>query len=231
MSTSLKKFGKSKWMGYRDQHLVELCRNKKIVHFGCTDWPYQFEQIQKGNLLHSKLIETTKEVIGVDIDSNGINELKKIYPNQHFITGDVSRKNNLVEEILTFKPDILLIPDVLEHIEDSRTFLSAIAVILRESQSIAIFTTPNSNSLKTYLPIFLNLDFTHPDHCLLHNEFTISHMLKDSEINISAINYLSRDISSKYGTLFQVMSFPIDLLSRIFPRLADTLIVVTEPTK
>jgi hypothetical protein len=56
-------------------------------------------------------------------------------------------------------------------------------------------------------------------------------MLKDSEINISAINYLSRDISSKYGTLFQVMSFPIDLLSRIFPRLADTLIVVTEPTK
>lgn len=228
MSTSIKKFRKSKWLGYRDSHLLEICKNKKIVHFGCTDWPYQIEQIANGNLLHSKLINTANSVIGIDVDSEGIAELQRTYKDHLFIEGDISTSESTKNEILKFKPDILLIPDVIEHIENSRLFLSAINELMKKTKCIAVITTPNANSLKTFLPVFFNLDFTHPDHCLLHNEFTITHVLKDSDVKISEINYLSRDIAPKYGVILKILSLPIDLISRFLPRFSDTIIVVTE---
>jgi hypothetical protein len=97
--------------------------------------------------------------------------------------------------------------------------------VLSETNATAIFTTPNAFALKTFIPIFFGLDFTHPDHCLLHNEFTISHAMNDANLKIIKVGYLSRDISERYGTLLQFISRPFDWFCKLFPRFADTLYV------
>jgi len=121
--------------------------------------------------------------------------------------------------------DYILIPDVLEHIENSRDFLVGIQKVLLGSNCKAIFTTPNAFAIKTFLPVFFGLDFTHPDHCSIHNEFTIQHAMNDANLKVIKLNYLSRNISQRYGPILQLISKPFDWFCRIFPRFADTLCV------
>jgi hypothetical protein len=114
---------------------------------------------------------------------------------------------------------------VLEHIENSRDFLVGIEKVLSKTNAIGIFTTPNAFALKTFIPVFFGIDFTHPDHCSMHNEFTIEHAMSDANLKIQRIGYLSRDISDRYGLLMQLVTKPFDWFCRFFPRFSDTLYV------
>jgi hypothetical protein len=220
-----KRFCKSEFLGDKTKHLLSVSSNKVVVHLGCTDWPNQIEQISKQNLLHIKILNATKKVIGVDVDVDGINHLQKLYPEKDFICGDVSTSNKVQQELIDYFPDYLLVPDVLEHIENSRNFLVAIEKVLSKTGATAVFTTPNAFALKTFIPALFGVDFTHPDHCSIHNEFTILHAMNDANLQIIKVGYLSRDISERYGLLMQLITKPFDWFCRLFPRFSDTLYV------
>lgn len=224
MTTYSKKFPKSKLLGNRDDYLLSIVKGKKVVHFGCTDWPNQIEQIKNGSLLHLKLREDSAEIVGVDVDIDGINHLIDILPSDTLLNGDIANSSKLRDEIVKLAPDIILVPDVLEHIENQREFLSALHDIQERTGAVSYITTPNAFALKTFLPLFIGKDFTHVDHCLMHNEFTLLHTLKDANYNSIKINYLARNISGRYGLLAQIASAPIDLFSRLLPRFSDTLL-------
>jgi 2-polyprenyl-3-methyl-5-hydroxy-6-metoxy-1,4-benzoquinol methylase len=219
------------FVGERDRFLTEKSKNKHIVHIGCTDWPDQVSQMQKGNFLHSKLVKVTKNVVGVDIDVQGIANLEVSYPQEKFITGDIGTDTDVQDKIIQLAPDIIVIPDVIEHVENAREFLSGLKYCLdsingrRASQTIAIITTPNAYALKTFLPSLVGLDFTHPDHCLLHNEVTIRHALNDSDLKVHSIAYSRRSIRARYGFFASVITIPIDFIGKFIPRFSDTLIV------
>lgn len=225
MSSYAKSFSKSKFLGDKTKHLVSISSNKNVIHFGCTDWPNQIEQITNQNLLHIKLLAVAKKLVGVDVDFEGLNHLQLLYADKDFLCGDISTSREVQQELINYQPEYLLIPDVLEHIENSRDFLVGIEKVLSKTGAIAVFTTPNMFALKTFIPVFFGLDFTHPDHCSVHNEFTIVHALNDAGLEIVKISYLSRDISDRYGFFMQSFTRPLDWFCRFFPRFSDTLYV------
>ena len=225
MSSYAKKFGKSKFLGDKTNYLKTLSAGKVVAHLGCTDWPNQIEQISKQNLLHTKILDVAKTAVGVDVDVDGLSHLQQLYSNESFLCGDVSSSNQIQQELIDLYPDYILIPDVLEHIENSRDFLIGIEKVLSKTNAIGIFTTPNAFALKTFIPVFIGIDFTHPDHCSMHNEFTIEHAMSDANLKIQRIGYLSRDISDRYGLLMQLVTKPFDWFCRFFPRFSDTLYV------
>jgi hypothetical protein len=186
----------------------------------------------KGNFLHSKLLKTARTVTGFDIDTEGISSLHLHFPMEKFIVGDIATDPEVRGALIKLAPDVVVIPDVLEHIENAREFLLGLKSCLDEinvrkesDKTIAIFTTPNSYALKTFLPSLLGLDFTHPDHCLLHNEFTIRHVFADSGLKLHSVSYAKRSIRARYGYFASLITIPIDLIGRVFPRFSDTLIV------
>jgi hypothetical protein len=61
VSNYSKRFQETKYLGDKARRLQELSNNKIVVHLGCTDWPNQIEQIHKKNLLHLKLMESSKK--------------------------------------------------------------------------------------------------------------------------------------------------------------------------
>lgn len=225
MSNYTKKFSKSKFLGDKSEYLETLAAGKVVIHLGCTDWPNQIEQILKRSLLHIKLLSVADHVVGVDVDEVGISHLKKLYENEDFLCGDISSSSEIQQSLIDYSPDFLFIPDVLEHIENSRDFLVGIEKVLSNTNAIGVFTTPNAFSLKTFIPVFLGLDFTHPDHCSMHNEFTIIHAMTDANLRVERIGYLSRDISERYGLFMQIVTKPFDWFCQLFPRFADTLYV------
>ncbi len=82
----------------------DLCRDKKVLHIGCSDWPI-FNP--KGNM-HIFLSEFCKELHGVD--PNGIEELIKHYPEGKYF-------KNLTEPMLRqTEYDVVLVPNIIEHL-------------------------------------------------------------------------------------------------------------------
>ena len=225
MSSYAKKFGKTKFLGDKTFYLKSLSVGKVVAHLGCTDWPNQIEQISKQNLLHSEILLAAKTAVGVDVDVDGLNHLQKIYADEVFLCGDISSSGEIQNSLIMLRPDYVLIPDVLEHIENSRDFLVGIEKVLSNTNAVGVFTTPNAFALKTFIPVIFGLDFTHPDHCSMHNEFTITHAMNDADLSIQRIGYLSRDISDRYGLLMQFITKPFDWFCRFFPRFSDTLYV------
>jgi len=225
MSSYAKRFSRSNYLGDKSKLLETLSSGKVVVHLGCTDWPNQVEQISKQNLLHIKLLKVARHAVGVDVDMDGINHLKQLYEKEDFICGDISTSTEIQRNLINLEPDFLFIPDVLEHIENSRDFLMGIEKVLSGTNATAIFTTPNAFALKTFIPVFFGLDFTHPDHCSIHNEFTIIHVMKDANLKVKTVNYCSRDISERYGMFLQIVTKPFDWFCHVFPRFADTLYV------
>ena len=225
MSSYTKRFSKSKYIGDKSIKLEALSTSKVVVHLGCTDWPNQIEQITKNNLLHIQIMAVAKYVVGIDVDADGINHLQKMYIKNDFICGDISNSTVIQRNLIDLQPDYILAPDVLEHIEYSRDFLKGIEAVLSRTKAIGVFTTPNAFALKTFIPAFFGLDFTHPDHCLIHNEFTISHAMNDANLRILKIAYVSRNISERYGIFMQVITKPFDWFCYLFPRFADTLYI------
>jgi hypothetical protein len=223
---------KNIYLGERDNFLINESRDKHIAHIGCTDWPDQISQMLTDNFLHSKLLKTARTVTGFDIDIEGISSLCLHFPMEKFIVGNIATDPEVRGVLIKLAPDVIIIPDVLEHVENAREFLLGLKSCLDEinvgresNKTIAIFTTPNAYALKTFLPSLLGLDFTHPDHCLLHNEFTIRHVFADAGLRIHSVSYAKRSIRARYGRLASIVTIPIDLIGRLIPRFSDTLIV------
>jgi hypothetical protein len=219
------------FVGERDKFLSHISRDRSVVHIGCTDWPDQISQIQKGNFLHIKLLKVARIVVGLDIDIQGVANLQLTYPKENFIVGNIGTDTEVQNKIIKLAPEVIVIPDVIEHVENAREFLSGLKHCLDSinvrgaNQTTAIITTPNAYALKTFIPSLVGLDFTHPDHCLLHNEVTIRHVLNDSALKIHSISYARRSIRARYGLFASLITTPIDFIGRVIPRFSDTIIV------
>ena len=44
----------------RERFIIDCCKDKKVLHLGCADWPYTEERIQDGSWLHEKISNVTK---------------------------------------------------------------------------------------------------------------------------------------------------------------------------
>ncbi|MGH7908945.1 MAG: class I SAM-dependent methyltransferase [Thermodesulfobacteriota bacterium] len=92
-------------------------KNKTICDIGCGT----------GFFVDFYCLKGARDIFGVDITNISIENLKREYPEYHFIKEDVS-SNSLLSEI-SCKFDILNVFDVLYHIMDDKAFELAIANI------------------------------------------------------------------------------------------------------
>jgi hypothetical protein len=56
----------------RVEFIKNICREKKVLHLGCTDAPFTQDSIEKEKLLHFSLKEISKELYGFDINKEGL---------------------------------------------------------------------------------------------------------------------------------------------------------------
>lgn len=218
--------GDPKYLGMRDTFIMSKCTGKKVLHVGCTDWPFVEVSVNNGTLLHGKLMENTGALIGIDIDEVGLSYLTVALPGL-YIHGDLS-KEEVRSNIAIYPVDIILVPDVLEHVPNQYEFISGLLLTAHELHAKLIITTPNQYSLKAMLASLLGLDFTHTDHRLIHNQSTLQTAIA-VDFNLPKdhveIDYASRDITARYGKLMSLLSRLIDRVFFLKPYLADTIVV------
>jgi predicted TPR repeat methyltransferase len=75
----------------REKYILDACRNQKVLHLGCADWPFTKDRIVKNKLLHESIQNVAAHLSGVDLSSEGIQIMKDSgYKNIHLANSESS---------------------------------------------------------------------------------------------------------------------------------------------
>jgi len=131
----------------KDQIILQYCKDKSVLDVGCVgqDWSYQSE-----DWLHSKIKKTARSIIGVDIDREGIADLQK--KGFNIVHADELEK-------LNEKFDIVLMSDVIEHVDNPVDFIR-FYIRFASEEGLLLITTPNATRLRTFVEILTTTTYS-----------------------------------------------------------------------
>lgn len=164
--------------------LAALCQGKHVLHLGCADAPITDVR----NSLHLFLQGFATRLDGHDLDPDALDLLRP-----HVTKGALF--TSLADAVEDY--DLVLIPEVLEHVDNVRAFLADIDQLkCRE----IIITVPDAYSCMSRHFEYLAggrtfLEAVHPDHNCWYSPYTLQNVLrKYTNWTINAICFLG-DIS------------------------------------
>lgn len=150
----------------RVDYFFPLCKDKSVLHFGCTDYPI-FNPL---NNLHIQLSSLTQKLHGFDIDIKGIEELKKHVDQPYFSN---------FEELKFNKYDVCLIPETIEHVDNIQLFLQSLQFVNADT---FIITGPNcfapEHMIRNTFENGVYTEIIHPDHNCWFSPFTLKNVVE-----------------------------------------------------
>ncbi len=205
--------------------IKSICEGKKVLHLGCTNWPYTVDAIEAGTLLHKDLAEVSGELYGFDFDQEGIDVLtSKGFDN--LFQADLEKLNE-VDLHETF--DVIIAGEMIEHLNNPGLFLNGIKRFMGPGTQLVI-TTINAYSAMRFFVYGLRgrggvLEPVHPDHVAYYSYSTLKLMLDRHGFHVS--NFLFYDIGDEHRPHNgKLRNFINDICVKIAPQWADGVIAV-----
>lgn len=159
----------------RDNTIVELCRSKNVVHFGCVDYPLLEERIRSGQLLHLKLMSSASRIWGVDLDADGITKLSEKYNVPDLLVGNIENLGPIQDRF--GKIDMVVAGEIFEHLNNVGLALSEIYKILQPN-GLLVVTVPNALALRIWFHSLRRRENVHPDHVCYFSPYTLWSLLR-----------------------------------------------------
>src|ERR1044072_1461672 len=169
----------------RVQFIKDACRGRKVLHLGCTNWPYTAEALENNSLLHLELNDLASELWGLDFDQKGLDVLagKGI---THLYRADLEKLDELdINE--TF--DVIVAGEIIEHLNNPGLFLRGIQRFM-DARSTLLITTVNAYCGFRLLYYALRgkgglSEPVHPDHVAYYSYSTLSLLVKRAGLDVS----------------------------------------------
>ena len=205
--------------------IKSLCEGKKVLHLGCTNWPYTQDAIEAGTLLHKDLAAVASDLYGFDYDQQGIDFLTSKGFGQLF-QADVERLQD-VKLNETF--DVIVAGEMIEHLNNPGMFLEGIKRFMN-GNTLLVITTINAYSGMRFFVYGLrgrggNLEPVHPDHVAYYSYSTLKLLLE--RFGFQLANFTFYDIGSEHRPHNgKLRNFVNDICVRIAPQWADGVIAV-----
>ena len=146
--------------GHSWEYCKDLCIDKKVLHIGCSDFPFDNS---KGTL-HGYLSPIANELHGCDI--NGIEEMKKHYPGIYF---------NSIDEV-NEQYDVILVPNIIEHLNNPGLFIGKLFDISFNSMFVLVPNCSVIEQSKYDKGVFT--EKIHPDHYAWYSPYTLYNLFK-----------------------------------------------------
>lgn len=205
----------------RTRYLTDLCRDQRVVHLGCADWPYTERRLAEGTLLHEHLSAVSREIVGVDLSVEGLKLLRNHRPDWKLIEAD-----GLTYEP-DFEPDIVILSELIEHVEDPGTLLRQVRSWATPHTKLAL-TTPNAYSMKGALRAAMGREYAHPDHVVMFSTKTLTALLERAGWTVDSISYYhvqsERALACAASKIVQIAAATI-----LSNRIGDGIIALARP--
>lgn len=209
----------------RVEFIKKMCEGKKVLHLGCTDYPFTEQNIKNKMLLHFELQKHASELYGFDFDQKGIDILSNAGVKNLF-RADLEKLEE-VELDETF--DVIIAGEMIEHLSNPGLFLRGIKRFMNEKTNLVI-TTINAYSGMRFLIYGLRgrggeREPVHPDHVAYYSYKTLS-LVVDRE-NLVIKDFVFYDLGLEHRPHNHwVYNFLNDVSVKISPALSDGVIAV-----
>lgn len=181
----------------REQFLINVVKDKKIIHLGCLDHVPVIEGKIANNIwLHKNLSEVAQKCIGFDINESGVKYVHDMFGIDNVYCEDIVK--NASQNIINDKWDYIIAGEVLEHISNPVMFLEKIKTNYSGIVEKIVITVPNilcENRLKSAQKGF---EIINTDHRYWFTPYTLLKVVCDSGITPISIEFKNRMSLSKY---------------------------------
>jgi 2-polyprenyl-3-methyl-5-hydroxy-6-metoxy-1,4-benzoquinol methylase len=141
-----KKIREKKELLIKNRLILDFCKEKEVLDVGCVGQDIDYSN---PNWIHSQVKEIAEELAGVDINIDGIKELNSMgYNISHYNELNYSKKF-----------DVILMLDVIEHVDNPVEFIKNYQQFLKEDGKMVI-TTPNSNRAINFINILFKNEYS-----------------------------------------------------------------------
>lgn len=203
----------------------EACRGKRVLHLGCTNWPYTLESLEHNMLLHRELEQIADRVVGFDADEQGIETLRE-NGSVNLHTADLERLD-LLELDETF--DVIVAGEMIEHLNNPGLFLNGIKRFMNAETDL-VLTTINAYCGMRFWQYGLKgkrgtQEPVHPDHVAYYSYSTLKLLIERHEMRVE--KFLFYDIGKEHRPHVRWhLKFINDVSVAIAPQWADGMIAV-----
>ena len=181
----------------REAAITEIIRNMEVIHIGCSDHIQIINDKLKTNTwLHKLISENAKKCIGIDIDKESIEFIKKELGYQNVFHGNILTDE--FKEIKECRWDYAVFGEIIEHLDDPVNFLRVFKTRYGENVSRFIITVPTVYNQRQFTNMINYREVINSDHRYWFTPFTISKVLVSAGYNPEKIiysNLLSLNIS------------------------------------
>jgi hypothetical protein len=201
------------------------CRGKKVLHLGCTNYPYTKESLENNILAHLEIEKVAKELYGFDFDQKGIDILLEAGGKNLFLADLEKLEEVPLEE--TF--DVIIAGEMIEHLSNPGLFLKGIQKFMNARTNLVI-TTINAYSAMRFMIYGLRgrggaIEPVHPDHVAYYSYKTLSLVIERE--NLQVRDFLFYDLGHEHRKFnhwfYNVFN---DASVKLFPQLSDGVIAV-----
>jgi 2-polyprenyl-3-methyl-5-hydroxy-6-metoxy-1,4-benzoquinol methylase len=166
----------------RQDFIVARCRGKRVLHLGCVDAGLLDVRFERGEHLHQKLAGVSRDLWGVDIDTEGIEFLRR-KGFEKLVQGDVSQLDQL-DELRDTSFDVIVASEVIEHLLNPGLMLASVRKLMVAGGTDLIVTVPNAFRIDTLLRLLRGIEYVHPDHNYWFSYRTITNLLRKTGFDV-----------------------------------------------
>lgn len=210
---------------HRVEFIKQACAGKKVLHLGCTNWPYTQDSIENNMLLHSELAKTASELYGFDFDQEGIDVLEKAGMTNLY-QADLEK---LDEVDLNETFDVVIAGEMIEHLNNPGLFLHGIQRFMSPGTQLVI-TTVNAYAAVRFALYGLAgkkgvNEPVHPDHVAYYSYKTLKLIVERSGLEV--IDFKFYDIGPEHRQFNRwYLNLINDVAVGMSPQLSDGVIAV-----
>jgi hypothetical protein len=171
--------------------LVQLTKNKNVVHLGCLDHqPLIDDKIARKQWLHKELTENCKECIGIDVDQPTKDFVSNKYGFNNIIISDFTKE--ALPQITQKQWEYAVLGELLEHIDNPVAFLTSIKKNYSGYIKQIVITVPNAWTRTTMRMADQSIEIINSDHRYWFTPYTLSKVMFHAGINTEEIYFTNR---------------------------------------
>ncbi|MEN3008909.1 methyltransferase domain-containing protein [Pseudothermotoga sp.] len=157
----------------RFELLEKLLGNKTVIHIGFADHKdLILKKIENNTWLHKRLIEISQKCVGIDIDCETVEFVRKKLSIPNVFCLDIMEAD-LPIEILSAHWDCVLLGEIIEHVNNPVQFLTNLRKKFLGLVDSVIITTPNALRISNFEFALKGSEVINSDHRYWFTPYTL----------------------------------------------------------
>ena len=157
----------------RIEFIARACEGFRVLDLGAMDETAWAAKRGRGTWLHEEIGGSARAVDGIDHSALVPAEGLRTGPNSSIRRGDITDPDLLVAA-LAHAPDVVVIGELIEHLENPLQFLKRLAAIEKLAGRTLILSTPNATALHNVVVGLARRESTHQDHLCIFSYKTLA---------------------------------------------------------